>query len=336
MRQKVWVLVDSRAGNSNQAKALASLLGLKYEVKELKYNALSALPNALKNGSIELTKKTKSEIYSEKLPDIVISAGRRMASVALGIKREKPNSKIIQIMHPTSSLKYFDVLILPEHDKRPDYKFISKTILINGAICYYDKDRVDQDKKYWQKKLKPSAYPKPVIAVLIGGKSKSCNLSLDFAAKFFEQIRSVAHEKKASVLISTSRRTPTYVIEYFKKQLDESFRQPYYLYNPAEGGENPYRGFLALADYIVVTGDSISMCSEAIYTQKPTYIAYDENNIGRKHYKFINGLFAENYARPFSDSMEYFKVNNFTNDEIIKSKIYSLLGLPHENNNSKK
>lgn len=329
MKKKVWVLVDSRPGNSNQAKSLANLLGLKYEVKELKYNMLSSLPNLLKNGSIELTKKAKNDIYTGELPDIVISAGRRMASVALGIKREKPNSKIIQIMHPTSSLKYFDALILPEHDKKPDHKFISKTIFINGAICYYSNTQVDQDKKLWQKKFSLAAYPAPIIAVLIGGKSKSCNISMEFASRFFEQLNKVIHEKKASLLISTSRRTPPHITEYLKRSIKETFKQPYYFYNPIEGGENPYRGFLALADYIVATGDSISMCSEAVYTQKPTYIAYDEKNIGYKHRRFINNLFANNYARPFSDSLEYFKVNNFTNDEIIKSKIYSILNLPN-------
>jgi len=40
----------------------------------------------------------------------------------------------------------------------------------------------------------------------------------------------------------------------------------------AGAADNPYRAFLALADEIVVTGDSISMLAEATATGKPVFI----------------------------------------------------------------
>ena len=43
-----------------------------------------------------------------------------------------------------------------------------------------------------------------------------------------------------------------------------------YLWNGE--GENPYYGFLAWADYIIVTADSASMISEAATTGKPVYM----------------------------------------------------------------
>jgi uncharacterized protein len=38
------------------------------------------------------------------------------------------------------------------------------------------------------------------------------------------------------------------------------------------GGDNPYRAFLALADHLVVTGDSMSMLAEAVAARRPLYV----------------------------------------------------------------
>ncbi|MDH3703674.1 MAG: mitochondrial fission ELM1 family protein, partial [Alphaproteobacteria bacterium] len=48
-------------------------------------------------------------------------------------------------------------------------------------------------------------------------------------------------------------------------------------------GDNPYLGYLGLADAIVVTCDSVNMVSEACATGKPVYIVDLE---GKKHSKF--------------------------------------------------
>ena len=39
--------------------------------------------------------------------------------------------------------------------------------------------------------------------------------------------------------------------------------EPQFIHCWRQGTENPYLGFLALADAVVVTGDSMNMCSEA-------------------------------------------------------------------------
>ena len=46
---------------------------------------------------------------------------------------------------------------------------------------------------------------------------------------------------------------------------------PHYLWDGE--GENPYFGLLGLADFLVVTCDSVNMVSEAASTGKPVYVA---------------------------------------------------------------
>ena len=65
--------------------------------------------------------------------------------------------------------------------------------------------------------------------------------------------------------------------------------------------DNPYLGYLALADYLIVTGDSISMASECCYTGKPVFIYAPDNITGDKHKLFHQILFDNDYAAKFSD-----------------------------------
>lgn len=326
---KTWVLVDNRAGNSNQGKALANLLDFDYTVKQLEYNLISSLPNFIKYGFLELTKQSQEELFKSKdIPDLVIASGRRMASVAVAIKNKYPNCKLLQIMHPGLSLKHFEMLILPEHDKRPQNKYISKTVFITGALSFYSPEKVKEDQDKWKSKLGATKFKGPVITVLIGGKSKGCNITVAFVVNLLEILGKVSNRLQASVFISTSRRTPNEVNHFLNENLAKYIKQPYFFYNPNENtSENPYRGFLAYADYIVVTGDSISMCSEAAHTVKPTYIFYQANLITEKHLRFINTMFSNNYARPFTEEMEKYRPNSQSNLELIKKRVSSLINL---------
>lgn len=45
---KIWIIIDQKIGNANQAIAVANAIGFPYETKEIYYNFLSILPNRLK------------------------------------------------------------------------------------------------------------------------------------------------------------------------------------------------------------------------------------------------------------------------------------------------
>ena len=71
------------------------------------------------------------------------------------------------------------------------------------------------------------------------------------------------------MLITTSARTPQATIEILEKHLD----CPAYVYRWTESStDNPYFAFLELAHSVIVTGDSVSMLTEACATRKPVFI----------------------------------------------------------------
>ena len=86
-------------------------------------------------------------------------------------------------------------------------------------------------------------------------------------------------------------------------------------------GENPYLGILALADILVVTGDSVSMCTEASATAKPVYIYAPSGFLVAKHARFQADLFAGGYARPLTDRFEIWEHPPLNPSEEIATEI---------------
>jgi mitochondrial fission protein ELM1 len=101
------------------------------------------------------------------------------------------------------------------------------------------------------------------------------------------------------VLASSSRRTGSEATEALAAGLSPVLN---IVYRWGEPGENPYVGFLASADAIIVTADSVSMISEALATTVPVFIALPEVADRRKR-KFLETLYEGGHARPLGDDI---------------------------------
>ena len=102
------------------------------------------------------------------------------------------------------------------------------------------------------------------------------------------------------MLITTSRRTGA---EAEKKIMSYLEKYPHYAYLWGSKDKNPYLGFLACADNLVVTGDSVSMCSEATATEKDLRIFIGTNWLTPKHLRFVRSLFESGYAFDLEQTM---------------------------------
>tara|TARA_B100000459_G_scaffold124060_1_gene76651 strand:+ start:24 stop:467 length:444 start_codon:yes stop_codon:yes gene_type:complete len=69
-------------------------------------------------------------------------------------------------------------------------------------------------------------------------------------------------------------------------------------------GDNPYFTFLARADAILVTCDSVNMVSEACYTGKPVYVLALDGGTGSKFARFHEEMNRLQYTRPFLGDIE--------------------------------
>ena len=323
---KIWVLIDNKVGSSKQSLALAKILGQKFSIKKISYTLLAKIPNCLPNVSkYTITKKTRLKLTRLTAPDVIIGAGRKLARVLIYLKTLYPGVQLVQILKPQIPLKHFNAVIIPHHDtiRYASKADLKKVIRIDGAIVWHDPVEMKQIKTAWQPQFLHLL--KYRIALLIGGNSKNCKIqhkhALDLANKTIE----IAKANGASLLVTNSRRTPLETSRIIFGSIRKSGVKAVFYDANSNILENPYKAYLACADAIIVTGDSISMCAEAIATGKPVLVYGPKGMIGNKHWKFINHLLENNRISLLAEANLNLKIDQIQCQIELKDKLLSIL-----------
>lgn len=291
----IWVLADDRAGNRAQCLGVADRMGVECVTKEIRYNALAKLPNALRGRSLLGVKGASRKELEAPWPDVVIAAGRRTAPVARWIKKQSGGrTRLVQLMWPDAAPRDFDCIVLPAHDK--EHKERDNILRVLGAPHRITPTVLEEAGLRWRRRLE-HVPPENRIAVLAGGSTRHSLFKKADFRRMGALTATLATSVHGSLFITTSRRTGTEGERILLEHLD---RIPHHLHRWQQGGDNPYLGYLALADAIVVSADSIAMCSEACATQKPVFI-YQPIGLSPKHRRFVNTLIATGYAYPLEE-----------------------------------
>jgi len=271
METTVWLLQSDRAGDNSQVLALGELLGLPASRKRITYRSPVLLPKFVAARSCNLlvagVDRRRSTPLAPPWPDLVISAGREMEPVARWIRRQAGGrTRLVHMGRPWAPLEAFDLVIstpqyaLPERDN---------VLLISLPLHRVHGARLAAEATAWAPRF--AHLPGPRTAVLLGGSSGSFVFSPGKGAELGRLVNARARAEGGSLLVTDSARTSEAAFEAFRAELTV----PCYVYRWREGAAaNPYFGFLALADRLVTTGESVSMLAEASVTGKPLFI-YD-------------------------------------------------------------
>ncbi len=287
MKKILWALMDDRRGSVGQALGIITALDnqkITAVEKKIVYTKTASLPNWLRGRSLlGLTAESKAEI-TPPFPDYVMSISRRTVPVARYIKKLSPQTKLIQLMHPgNTGINDFSLIVVPEHDKNK--KCTANVHYIIGCPHRVTPEYLSTAKEEWASEF--ADLPKPLTAVIVGGAIKGKPFSDENALALGQSIRKFKEKTGGSILITTSRRTG---INAEKIILNEIKDIPQYTFLWGDTKKNPYSGFLACADNIIVTGDSVSMCCEATGTGKPIYLFTGKNWLTSKHQRFVQSL----------------------------------------------
>jgi hypothetical protein len=312
----VWVLLDDKAGHNSQALGVADALSLPFIKKQISYSKLAKKPNILKFNPEKTIDSQKSDnIFTAGWPDIIISCGRKLAPISKEIKkRAKKSGKKVFICHlmwpDLTFIRNIDLIASPSHDNIPlIHKYSDKIIKTVGSPNRISKEFLLQDYRIWSRTI--GEMPHPCLVVLVGGNTREAEFTIDNAKFLIEKIITYVSNNNASILISTSRRTSDKVADFLEVQLKNRIGKYLYFHNYNKSKANPFYAFLQMADKIIVSGDSISMCSEACSVGKPVYIYKPANLLPEKHLSFVNMLVNKEYAN-FLDE----KTNNFTSENL--------------------
>ncbi len=296
----IWVLADDRAGNVAQALGVAEALQRPFVIKDVRYTPLARLPNIVTGARLlGLTPETRMGL-TPPWPDVVISAGRRTAPVARWIKRQRtPAPVLVHLMNPgRAGATEFDLIAAPRHDCVVPSGDAANVMRITGAPHRLTPARLASAADVWAGRL--TGLPRPFVTLIVGGATHSKPFPPALAADLGRRVHRMAEEVGGTVLLATSRRTGRDA----ELALLAAIPEPRRTFLWSAGGDNPYFGFLALADALVVTGDSVSMCSEACATPAPVYIFAPEGMVAAKHARLHHELYGLGLARPFKGRFE--------------------------------
>jgi len=262
---RVWVLVDDRPGNSTQSLGLADALGWPAEIKRLHCGPLARLHNRLLGASLAGIDRRRSSPLQPPWPDLVIAAGRRTAPVARWIgEQARGRTRLVEIGRKgADSADDFDLCITPAYCRL----FPHPNRVETGAPLHrVTPDRLAAAAECWRERL--DGLPRPRIALLVGGTSGQYRLTAAAARRLGEDVMRWAADAGGSALVTTSRRTGAAATSALRGAMADAAFAHWW----SADGDNPYLGLLALADALVITGDSESMLAEASALGRPLFI----------------------------------------------------------------
>lgn len=292
-----WGITDGSAGMVSQVRALAALLGAEVEMKVITLpKPYVWLPNCFYTSSF--AKQIAALLLQRKVrgaaPDMVISCGRKAAAAAMALKLIMPKTKFICLQDPRVASHHFDLVIAMRHDAIEG----PNVIKIRYALHDITPQKLAQAKAQFAPFFAHHVTPR--VVVLLGGSTNKYTLTTRSMGNIISQMERLLEQNTCSLLITPSRRTGTENI----KRLDYRFRGNDKVYIYDGQSENPYLGLLSLADFIVVTNDSVNMMSEAAATGKPLYILPLPGHKNTKPARFAEALLADGLARTLEGRLE--------------------------------
>lgn len=263
----VWLLQGARLGDNQQVLALGAALEARFGwlmvVKQLKFDRVP-IPGSHPADGISHVKLNESDPLhaapGDPWPDVIISVGRRAAPVARWIKMQNaPFAIHVQLGRFQDPYETVDLLVttaqyglpgatnvlqlsLPITSRKPDVLASAATVF---APLFDDVEQAS-------------------IGVLMGGPSGPIKFSIKDGERLAREALAYAARSGARLLVATSPRTPSNVIEHLTAILQPPHRL--FPFVPGLGDRNPYLALLARCQSFIVTNDSVSMLADAALT----------------------------------------------------------------------
>jgi uncharacterized protein len=313
-----WIVTDGSVGMEAQGIAVAEAVGLPYSLKRVRVTgAMRLVPARLQiylAPSRLLRSVTSNEPLAPPWPRLIISIGRRSVPIALALK-SVARGIALHIQNPKVPKHRFDLIAAPLHDSYTGANVVNTF----GAVHSVTPMRLAEAAHSFAAKIDP--LPRPRIAVLLGGDSAAFSFPPSPAASFGASLAEATRDSGGSLLVTPSRRTSPEALRALVAPIGSV---PHFVWDGT--GENPYFAFLATADTIVTTEDSVNMVTEAAGTGKPVYVQRlkgSSTRLGRFH-----ELMRERGAtRLFAGKIESWSYAPINDTELVASAIRRALGL---------
>ena len=309
-----WIVTEGAVGMENQCRGVAEALGLEPVMKRVNPRLpwlmlpLGWWPRPF------LSLGKGSDRLVAPWPDMLITCGRKSVPFSLAIKQASAGRTFtLHVQDPLVPAAAFDLVAAPEHDrvKGPN------VVTTRGALNAVTEAKLAEAGERFRRRA--AGLPSPVVAVLVGGPNGRWRLAPDDMAAIADRLSALARRHGAGLWVTPSRRTGA---ENERVLRDRLAGVPSLIWDGS--GENPYLGMLALADFILVTADSVSMVSEAAATGKPVYVI-ELAGASRRQRRFHEHLRTLGATRPFNGALERWTYEPIRDAERVAAEVNRLL-----------
>ena len=212
-------------------------------------------------------------------PDLIVSCGRRSGLVAREARRRAKGAPLLaHVQDPRTGAADFDLVVAMDHDH------VKGQNVLRVATALHDVTpaRLAAAAEAWRERL--ALLGRPLIGVIVGGPAGRAPFGVEEASTLIERVKAMIMACGGVAAIVPSRRTPQEALALFAAAAARD--STFWVWR--REGDNPYLGVLALADRLVVTGDSVSMVSEALATPHPVEVFAPR--LRRRHAGFVGTL----------------------------------------------
>ncbi len=234
----IWRFIDGKVGHEKQSAALIFELEKLIPVKVFEFhsNTMDIFRDLF------LGRRKFSKYHNSKKPDLIIGTGHR-THIPMLLAKLKFGGKTVVIMKPSLPYSFFDLCLVPDHDKPIKRNNI---IPIIGAL-----NKISYDK--------PPPKEVGLYTLLIGGPSSHYKWTNHEIIDQIENFANSTKKKNLRYILSTSRRTPKDFIHDLTQRHIENLE----VYNYEETQDGWVDNVLLKSEYALITPDSISMIYEA-------------------------------------------------------------------------
>lgn len=256
-----WLVTDDKIGMQVQCRGVADALGVNAIHKQVAPRGLHRVLSPWGGVARSVRMGQAGSLFAPPWPDLAIATGRLSIPYLRALaKAAGPKTFTVVLQDPKTGTGTADLIWVPQHDKLRGANVITTLTSAHS----FPQERLQRLRSTMPEAI--AALPSPRVTVILGGTGGGYTFTDADIARLAASLASLARQG-VSFMITPSRRTPAPLLDAVDRATAAA---PRILWRGE--GENPYPQFLAHADLLVVTADSVNMTGEACATARPVYV----------------------------------------------------------------
>lgn len=324
--KKIMVLDDGKKGHLKQSLAVTKQIrryrkdkGYKPEHIELDiveirfknkiartvFNALTPFFTArcqgcLKCLKIALDRKSYEDVAS-RYADVIVSCGSALSGINKILKIENYAHNLTVLDPGVLNRGEFDLIVIPEHDLlRKRLKRKDNIIATDLAPNLIQPDELVSLKGAMEMVANDGIRAAaPCVGLLFGGDNRYFTFGEDLTRLVAKSVKEACRKMDGYSRVTTSRRTPVEAERILAETFTGDRSCARFISGRDDQDEHTVEKILAASDIVIVSGESISMVSEAVSSGKPVLVFMPDKKKPRytKYEQFIESLHRRGYIK---------------------------------------